>query len=63
MSEIENVFFALLRLYLDVTFQDSFISWKLDLLLSSVKSVGVLVNVGLTEIPFTGTGPLQFFAC
>ena len=63
MSEIENVFFALLGLCLDVTFQGSIMLWKLDLLLSSVKRVGVLVDVGVTEILFTGTGPLQFFVC
>jgi hypothetical protein len=33
------------------------------LVVAEVKRVGVLVDVGLTGVLFTGTGPLQFFVC
>ena len=59
ISETKNVFLALLELCLDATFM----FWKLDILLSLVKGVRIPVDVGLTEILFTGTGPLQFFVC
>jgi hypothetical protein len=65
MSEIEHV---LLGLCLDVTFKESIMLWELYLLLlllllSLVERAWVLVDMGVTEILFTGTGPLQYIVC